>query len=253
MPARGRLHHCVAAPGHGRCRGGRRAHPKGQQSCCWCRPRPTSTRAILKNPDEVDVYREAAVEHLTFDMAPTSAWARTLAACRCACFWRSLCAPAAHAPGGGQPLEYLSNTSFRGPAQLWVEWGRPATPSVCKAYSRLSMRPSRRRSHRPARQGFDHPHRGAQRQSSPRGDSAFRLVFADPQGRAARMVCRRMDVVAGGFRRKYSLCGAADDRQHLQVVIQREAEGRGLAPLLRPVAARRHRATGRPQEPVPAG
>ena len=70
-----------------------------------------------------------------------------------------------------------------------------------KPIPRLSMRPSRRRSTSARPPGLDHPHRGAQRQAA-RGDSAFRLVFADPQGAALPcMVCRRAwDVVAGGFR-----------------------------------------------------
>ena len=63
----------------------------------------------------------------------------------------------------------------------------------------------------------------------PEGENAFRLVFADPPVAAlpAWSAGAHVDVVAGGLRRKYSLCGEADDRQHLQVVIQREAEGRG--------------------------
>jgi ferredoxin-NADP reductase len=36
-----------------------------------------------------------------------------------------------------------------------------------------------------------------------------------------------VDLVAGGFRRKYSLCGTRDDRSVLEVVILREAQGRG--------------------------
>ena len=54
-------------------------------------------------------------------------------------------------------------------------------------------------------------------------------MLADPHGEAlpAWTAGAHVDLIAGGFRRKYSLCGRADDRHSLQVVVQREAQGRG--------------------------
>jgi ferredoxin-NADP reductase len=54
-------------------------------------------------------------------------------------------------------------------------------------------------------------------------------VLADAHGKArpAWTAGAHVDLIAGGLRRKYSLCGEADDRGALQVVIQREAQGRG--------------------------
>jgi ferredoxin-NADP reductase len=61
------------------------------------------------------------------------------------------------------------------------------------------------------------------------GEGLVRLVLADPRGRPlpAWSAGSHVDLVAGGFRRKYSLCGTRDDRSVLEVVILREAEGRG--------------------------
>jgi hypothetical protein len=51
----------------------------------------------------------------------------------------------------------------------------------------------------------------------------------DPRGRPlpAWSAGSHVDLVAGGYRRKYSLCGTRDDRAVLEVVILREAAGRG--------------------------
>jgi hypothetical protein len=59
------------------------------------------------------------------------------------------------------------------------------------------------------------------------GEGLVRLVLADPRGRPlpAWSAGSHVDLVAGGFRRKYSLCGTRDDRSVLEVVILREAQG----------------------------
>jgi ferredoxin-NADP reductase len=63
----------------------------------------------------------------------------------------------------------------------------------------------------------------------PEGEGLWRLVFSDPQGAPlpAWSAGAHVDVVVGGYRRKYSLCGVPEERGTLQVVVQREAEGRG--------------------------
>jgi hypothetical protein len=78
-----------------------------------------------------------------------------------------------------------------------------------------------------------------------------------PAGRrAAGLVCRlRMWMWwPAAFAANIRCAARQTTAQHLQVVIQREAEGRGGSRhFCDAVAARRHRATGRPQKPVPAG
>jgi ferredoxin-NADP reductase len=61
------------------------------------------------------------------------------------------------------------------------------------------------------------------------GEGLVRFVLADPQGGCMPRwtAGAHVDLIAGGFRRKYSLCGRPDDRGCLQVVVQREHNGRG--------------------------
>ena len=184
----------------------------------------------FENPDEVDVYREAAVEHLTFGYGAHQCMGKNIGRLQMRVFLEEFVRRLPHMRlVEGQPLEYLSNTSFRGPARLWVEWDPARNPERLQAYSAPEHAPE------PVPFYIGPPAKDSitrtvvLKDKQPEGDSAFRLVFADPQGAAlpAWSAGAHVDVVAGGFRRKYSLCGAADDRQHLQVVIQREAEGRG--------------------------
>ena len=59
----------------------------------------------------------------------------------------------------------------------------------------------------------------------------MRLVLAAPDGAPlpAWTAGAHVDLVDGGFRRKYSLCGPAGDGRTLEVVVQREAAGDAAA------------------------
>ena len=180
----------------------------------------------FENPDEVDVYRESAVEHLTFGYGAHQCMGKNIGRMQMRVFIEEFVRRLPHMRlVEGQKIDYLSNTSFRGPSTLCVEWDPARNPE------RLSDRAA------PALAAFTigpPPKEGITRtvvlkEKAPEGDGQWRLVFASPDGSPlpAWSAGAHVDVVAGGFRRKYSLCGDPDDRQHLQVVVQREAEGRG--------------------------
>ena len=180
----------------------------------------------FENPDEVDVYRESAVEHLTFGYGAHQCMGKNIGRMQMRVFLEEFVRRLPHMElVPGQKIDYLSNTSFRGPAQLWVEWD-PA------------LNPERRPVAAPAQAAAFYIGPPAKdsitrtlvlKDKQPEGDGLMRLVFADPQGGAlpAWSAGAHVDLVAGGFRRKYSLCGDPDDRSSLQVVVQREAGGRG--------------------------
>jgi ferredoxin-NADP reductase len=124
-----------------------------------------------------------------------------------------------------QTFDYLPNTSFRGPAELWVQWDPARNPersgrAPARADAPFYIGP-------PARDGIARP--VVVRERHDEGQGLVRLVLADPQGGElpAWSAGAHVDLMAGGFRRKYSLCGPQADRRRLQVVIQREAQGRG--------------------------
>ena len=179
----------------------------------------------FENPDEVDVYRESAVEHLTFGYGAHQCMGKNIGRMQMRVFVEEFARRLPHMRlVEGQKLDFLPNTSFRGPAELWVEWD-PA------------LNPERTGAAMPARDGFyigppakDRLTRSVVvREKHAEGSGLFRFVLADPQGGVlpAWTAGSHVDLIAQGFRRKYSLCGAAEDRRTLQVVVQREADGRG--------------------------
>lgn len=180
----------------------------------------------FENPDDIDVYRESAVEHLTFGYGAHQCMGKNIGRMQMRIFLEEFVRRLPHMRlVQGQAMGYLSNTSFRGPDALWVEWEPARNPERRPAGAA-----------QPASNFFIGPPPKASiartvvlRDKQPEGEGLFRLVLADPQGMPlpAWSAGAHVDLIAGGFRRKYSLCGEADDRSTLQVVVQREADGRG--------------------------
>ena len=180
----------------------------------------------FENPDEVDVYRESAVEHLTFGYGAHQCMGKNIGRMQMRVFLEEFAQRLPHMQlVAGQKMDYLSNTSFRGPSELWVQWEPAHNPERLKAgpaaasavfYIGPPVKDSITRTL-------------VLKDKQPESDGTVRLVFADLQGGAlpAWSAGAHVDLVAGGFRRKYSLCGNPDDRSTLQVVVQREADGRG--------------------------
>ena len=183
-------------------------------------------RRHFENPGEVDIYRENAVEHLTFGYGAHQCMGKNIGRMQMRVFLEEFARRLPHmrlAPG--QKFDFLSNTSFRGPEALWVEWDPARNPErVATAALKESLPfyigP-------PAKDGITRPMRVQAVASE--GDGLVRLVLADPAGKPlpAWTAGAHVDLIAGGFRRKYSLCGLTGDRSCYQVVVQREAGGRG--------------------------
>lgn len=181
----------------------------------------------FENPEDVDLYRESAVEHLTFGYGAHQCMGKNIGRMQMRVFLEEFVRRLPHIRlVEGQTIEYLPNTSFRGPSALWVEWDPALNPERTDTSVPLST-------HAPFYIGPPSKDTIARtvvvRERHMEGQGLFRLVLADPQGRdlPAWTAGAHVDLIDGGFRRKYSLCGRADDRQTLEVVVQREAEGRG--------------------------
>lgn len=181
----------------------------------------------FENPDEVDVYRESAVEHLTFGYGAHQCMGKNIGRLQMRVFIEEFVHRLPHMHlMPGQQIEYLSNTSFRGPSELWVQWD-PARNPERLASTPAAAPPTTFTIGPPAKDGITRT--VVLKAREPEGDGQWRLVFASPDGAPlpAWSAGAHVDLVAGGFRRKYSLCGRQDDRQTLQVVVQREVGGRG--------------------------
>ncbi|MBL0421502.1 cytochrome P450/oxidoreductase [Ramlibacter sp. AW1] len=180
----------------------------------------------FENPDEVDVYREGAVEHLTFGYGAHQCMGKNIGRMQMRVFLEEFVRRLPHIRlVAGQQIDYLSNTSFRGPSELWVEWdpalnpGRSGSPTAASAEPFYIGPPAKDSIARTV----------VVRGKHEEGEGLCRIELADPRGGPlpAWSAGAHVDLIAGGFRRKYSLCGPADDRSLLQVVVQREGDGRG--------------------------
>ena len=180
----------------------------------------------FENPGEVDLYRENAVEHLTFGYGAHQCMGKNIGRMQMRVFLEEFARRLPHmrlAPG--QKFDFLSNISMRGPSELWVEWDPVRNPervagATMPALAPFTVGP-------PSKDSL--ARRMVVRERHAEGEDLVRLVLADPAGGRlpAWTAGAHVDLIAGGFRRKYSLCGEADDPARLEVVIQREAEGRG--------------------------
>ena len=180
----------------------------------------------FENPEHVDLYRESAVEHLTFGYGAHQCMGKNIGRMQMRVFLEEFARRMPHIRlVAGQTPDFLPNTSFRGPAQLWVEWDptqnperNPAAPAVERAAFYIGP---------PSKDGISRT--VAVKAKLTEGDGLYRFILADPLGKAlpAWSAGSHVDLIAGGFRRKYSLCGRSEDRQTFEVVIQREADGRG--------------------------
>ncbi len=180
----------------------------------------------FENPEEIDLYRDNSVEHLTFGYGAHQCMGKNIGRMEMRVFLEEFTRRLPHIRlVAGQQFDFLSNTSFRGPAALWVEWNPKLNPeradrSVLERQLSFKIGP-------PVK--GDISRAVVVRERHVAGEGLVQLVLADPHGRAlpAWTAGSHVDLIAGGFRRKYSLCGPADDRSRLEVVVLREAHGRG--------------------------
>ena len=179
----------------------------------------------FERPEAVDVYREDAIEHLTFGYGAHQCMGKNLARLQMRVVIEELARRLPHLRLADRSLEYLPNIAFRGPRALWVEWDTarmpvwPTDPGP-GAGQPFWIGP-------PKKESLARPLVLRDREEPVPG--IVRLRLADPEGRdlPAWTAGAHVDLISGGHRRKYSLCGDPDDRQQWELLVQREARGRG--------------------------
>lgn len=178
----------------------------------------------FEDGDTFDIYRDNAVDHLTFGYGSHQCMGKNIGRMEMRIFLEEMTRRLPHLRLSEQEFTYLPNTSFRGPDNLWVEWDPERNPERTKPALRREQlhfpvgAPSRRDIARKVRVS-------AVRQEA---DGVLGLTLEDAKGRPLPRwsAGAHVELVVGEYDRKYSLCGRPGAAGY-DLAILREDEGRG--------------------------
>ncbi|XDA99275.1 cytochrome P450/oxidoreductase [Sulfitobacter sp. LCG007] len=174
--------------------------------------------------DDFDIYRDNAVDHLTFGYGAHQCMGKNIARMEMRIFLEEMTRRLPHVRLAPQEFTYLPSTSFRGPERLWIEWDPALNPeradpaAAQRATSFAVGPPSRREIARRVRVT------GLRREA----EGVLGLTIEDAKGRPLPVWSpgAHVELCIGGYSRKYSLCGDTSGGTY-RVAIQREETGRG--------------------------
>lgn len=172
----------------------------------------------FEDGDSFDIYRDNAVDHLTFGYGAHQCMGKNIGRMEMRIFLEEISRRMPHLRLSEQRFTYLPNTSFRGPDHLWVEWDPAQNPKPGSARHFAVGAPARRDIARQVRVT----------EVSHEADGILGLKLEDARGRPLPVwsAGAHVELVVGGFDRKYSLCGQPG-AEHYQLAILREEQGRG--------------------------
>jgi len=179
----------------------------------------------FENPDELDIYRDNAVDHLTFGYGSHQCMGKNLGRMEMRIFLEEFTRRLPHLALEEQTFTFLPNTSLRGPEALWVRWDPARNPE--------RLDPALRNEQRDFPVGAPEAHAIVRRVGVARAESeaegVLGVTLADPGGGRlpAWTPGAHLDLVLpDGETRKYSLCGPADSGDW-RIAVLREEAGRG--------------------------
>lgn len=178
----------------------------------------------FEDGDTFDIYRDNAVDHLTFGYGAHQCMGKNIGRMEMRIFLEEVSRRLPHLRLAEQEFSYLPNTSFRGPDHVWVEWD-PAEnperrdPSVLDRTVEFPVGA-------PARKDIARRIRVTGVETV--ADRIVRLTVEDAHGRALPNWSpgAHIELCVGGYDRKYSLCGVPGENAYT-VAVLREDEGRG--------------------------
>ncbi|PLS21580.1 cytochrome P450/oxidoreductase [Neptunicoccus cionae] len=178
----------------------------------------------FEDGDTFDIYRDNAVDHLTFGYGAHQCMGKNIGRMEMRIFLEEMTRRLPHLQLSEQSFSYLPNTSFRGPDELWVEWDPAKNPErqdsgVLQARRDFTVGA-------PARRDIARKVRVAELRQEANG--ILGLTLEDAQGRPLPKwsAGAHIELCVGEFDRKYSLCGNPESDSY-QVAILREDAGRG--------------------------
>ncbi|HEX8758017.1 MAG TPA: cytochrome P450/oxidoreductase [Steroidobacteraceae bacterium] len=190
----------------------------------------------FENPDVLDIHRDGAADHLSFGYGSHQCLGKNLARLEIRILLEELSRRLPHMELiAGQGFDYLPNISMRGPGHLRVRWDPRRNPerrtaAALTPRARFAIGP-------PSRSSITRTLRiSAER---PEAQGVLGLALADPSGRELPgwSAGAHIDLIVGGYQRRYSLCGNAADRSRYQIAVLREAGGRGGSEYIHTVLA----------------
>jgi cytochrome P450/ferredoxin-NADP reductase len=179
-----------------------------------------------ENPDELDIYRDNAAEHMTFGYGAHQCMGKNIARMEMRIILDEFVRRLPHIRlVEEQTFEYLPNTSFRGPRALWAEWDPSENPERTDPALRMGGTPF----HIGPPRREDILRRVVVQRAEEVAEAVLHVELADPEGRDLPdwTAGAHVELVSGQMRRKYSLCGERADRKTLSVAILREDAGKG--------------------------
>jgi len=179
-------------------------------------------------PDELDVRRENASDHLTFGYGAHQCMGKNLARMELQVFLEEFTKRLPHMElVPEQKFTYVPNTSFRGPEHVWVQWDPQRNPE--RADPGILSEELPIRIGEPSRQTISRPARVASVEKV--ADAVVRVRLAEAGGVPLPRWTpgSHIDLECGdtGLSRQYSLCSSPDDTGVLEFAVLREPESRG--------------------------
>ena len=178
----------------------------------------------FEDGDKFDIYRDNAVDHLTFGYGSHQCMGKNIGRMEMRIFLEEMSRRLPHLKLAEQTFSYVPNTSFRGPESLWVEWDPSRNPEL--------EQPSLRRDavHFPvgAPSRKEIARRVRVTQVRHEAECILGLTLEDAQGRALPKwsAGAHGEICIDGYERKYSLCGQPQAPGY-QMAILLEEQGRG--------------------------
>jgi cytochrome P450/ferredoxin-NADP reductase len=180
----------------------------------------------FERPDDLDIRRANAGEHLTFGFGSHQCLGKNLARMELQIILEELTSRLPHLElDTDQSFTYLANTSFRGPEHLWVSWDPAKNPE--RSNPRVLEQRLPVRIGEPSSKLISYRLVVSEREQV--AESVVRLRFESPVGEPLPHWApgSHIDLECGDVSRQYSLCGDPDDRRGWDIAVRREEQSRG--------------------------
>lgn len=183
--------------------------------------------AHFADADLLDIRRDNAGDHLSFGYGAHQCMGKNLARMELQVFLQELSLRLPHMKLAPQEFRYLSNTSFRGPEHLWVEWDPAHNPE--RRDPAILGRGQPVRIGESSRAVVSRPVRVERVRTVAEDIVELRLVPLDGTALPRWAPGSHIDVECGetGLSRQYSLCGDPAATGALEIAVLKDPQSRG--------------------------